>query len=670
MKAGRIVACSAMRERFDMVTLLVLAGCFAASGHARAANLAANGDFSMGQTAWTVWTAFGSPLVTVVGADKSLSIQGVGVFRGGVYQQIRTGGAGMIVTVVGIWRTAQAGAGIRAEVLVINGSRLPVNGEDEIDGARDALRLYSNDAALGWSGVMPKTSPGGYQISFQSAGPTATVILSGGNNGAGAREVLFDNIEVRAVPRPFTLHAVQGGFTLRTLQINNGGSSLAQIEQHPLTRHIYGVGLNHRLYRINPATMTLIDTISVPQLSGNAQGLAFDPANGDVFVSSHNGNIVKGTYNAQTNSFSFALFLDLPEAQLGEEDHGVNALAVRGGLLYINSGSATKQGPEPDYGLNARILTYPLTGGGLPAVRTFARGVRNHFDIAFRADGKLFGVENGPNCHFGEELNLLEEGKHYGFPYLYGSDISGSETSSPNVPCSNPTPPPGMYEPAWGNYGPDARPGPGHDGYEDGGVYHSFQPHSGPDGLDFYEPSRMDPTAAKFPPEFFGRAFVARWGPALPTTPSGRDVLSLRLDDAHQGFVCNTFLYNLDRPIDVLAHYNGKLYVLGYGSPSPLYEFSYAPGPCNPDLAPPTIACPPDVFATPDPEYNMAYNVELGLPVTSDDCEVASVYHNAPTAYPLGETIVTWTVVDLAGNTSTCEQRVIVRHWVPLLSTF
>src|SRR6185295_12390397 len=56
-----------------------------------------------------------------------------------------------------------------------------------------------------------------------------------------------------------------------------------------------------------------------------------------------------------------------------------------------------------------------------------------------------------------------------------------------------------------------------------------------------------------------------------------------------------------------------------------------------------------------------ATGVTLGTPVTSDNCGVASVSSNAPSAYPLGTNAVTWTVTDVSGNTSTCVQRVIVR---------
>ncbi len=52
--------------------------------------------------------------------------------------------------------------------------------------------------------------------------------------------------------------------------------------------------------------------------------------------------------------------------------------------------------------------------------------------------------------------------------------------------------------------------------------------------------------------------------------------------------------------------------------------------------------------------------VNLGTPVTSDNCTIASVTNNAPTAFPVGTTTVTWTVIDASGNTATATQTVTV----------
>ena len=78
------------------------------------------------------------------------------------------------------------------------------------------------------------------------------------------------------------------------------------------------------------------------------------------------------------------------------------------------------------------------------------------------------------------------------------------------------------------------------------------------------------------------------------------------------------------------------------------------------DLTAPTISCPANVTVTAN-AGSTATNVALGSPVTADNCSVASVANNAPAAYPLGATPVTWTVTDGSGNTATCVQTVTVR---------
>jgi hypothetical protein len=61
-----------------------------------------------------------------------------------------------------------------------------------------------------------------------------------------------------------------------------------------------------------------------------------------------------------------------------------------------------------------------------------------------------------------------------------------------------------------------------------------------------------------------------------------------------------------------------------------------------------------------DANICFATGVNLGTPVTADNCTVASVTNNAPAVFPLGTTTILWTVVDQAGNTSTCTQTVTV----------
>lgn len=73
----------------------------------------------------------------------------------------------------------------------------------------------------------------------------------------------------------------------------------------------------------------------------------------------------------------------------------------------------------------------------------------------------------------------------------------------------------------------------------------------------------------------------------------------------------------------------------------------------------PTITAPANVTVNSGVNCNVS-NVTLGSPITSDNCGVTSVTNNAPASFPIGSTIVTWTVTDIHGNTNTATQTVTV----------
>jgi hypothetical protein len=77
------------------------------------------------------------------------------------------------------------------------------------------------------------------------------------------------------------------------------------------------------------------------------------------------------------------------------------------------------------------------------------------------------------------------------------------------------------------------------------------------------------------------------------------------------------------------------------------------------DSTPPTISCPANVTVSAN-AGSTATGVVLGSPVTGDNCGVALVGNNAPSAYPLGANSVIWTVSDGSGNTAACVQSVTV----------
>src|SRR5207247_169488 len=74
----------------------------------------------------------------------------------------------------------------------------------------------------------------------------------------------------------------------------------------------------------------------------------------------------------------------------------------------------------------------------------------------------------------------------------------------------------------------------------------------------------------------------------------------------------------------------------------------------------PSITCPAPVTTNANTGLCIASGVTLGTPATADNCGVASLTNDAPASYPVGTNIVTWTVVDVHGNSNSCPPAVIV----------
>ncbi len=74
----------------------------------------------------------------------------------------------------------------------------------------------------------------------------------------------------------------------------------------------------------------------------------------------------------------------------------------------------------------------------------------------------------------------------------------------------------------------------------------------------------------------------------------------------------------------------------------------------------PTIICATGVSTNPDAGSCAASNVNLGTPVTNDNCGITSVTNNAASAFGIGTSTVTWLVIDVNGNSTSCTQLVTV----------
>lgn len=77
------------------------------------------------------------------------------------------------------------------------------------------------------------------------------------------------------------------------------------------------------------------------------------------------------------------------------------------------------------------------------------------------------------------------------------------------------------------------------------------------------------------------------------------------------------------------------------------------------DTQAPEITAPADITVNADASCQ-ATIASLGTPTAFDNCTVASVTNNAPATFPLGTTVVTWTVSDPSGNTDTDQQVITV----------
>lgn len=55
-----------------------------------------------------------------------------------------------------------------------------------------------------------------------------------------------------------------------------------------------------------------------------------------------------------------------------------------------------------------------------------------------------------------------------------------------------------------------------------------------------------------------------------------------------------------------------------------------------------------------------ATGVNLGTPEATDNCTIASITNDAPASFPIGTTVVTWTITDATGNFTTVTQNVTV----------
>ena len=217
----------------------------------------------------------------------------------------------------------------------------------------------------------------------------------------------------------------------------------------------------------------------------------------------------------------------------GNGNHWTKTLAFGpDGMLYLAQGSTCNICEEDDE-RRATLMRFAADGSG---GEVFATGLRNSVGFDWAPwDGALYATDNGrdmlgddfPVC----ELNRVEEGRFYGWPYFNDNNVPDPDMGSdPMADSRQPTPP-----------------------------VHGFAPHNAPLGISFVNSSN-------WPGDYQRVALVALHGSWNRSTPDGYKVVSLHFTD--DGIEQRDFLtgFNRDgdiigRPVDIAQGPDGAVYV-------------------------------------------------------------------------------------------------------------
>jgi glucose/arabinose dehydrogenase len=246
-------------------------------------------------------------------------------------------------------------------------------------------------------------------------------------------------------------------------------------------------------------------------------------------------------------------------------NHGVSCIAQGpDGAIYVSSGSRTDHGERGNDPRRAPVGETDQTASiwrldpksDNPKLEIFARGIRNAWGFCWDKQGRMLATENGPNANPPEELNLIEQGKHYGFPFVFSDWDHKAYPDQPDAPVDLQIVRPIINE------GPS------------GGVsatqpsLSTFSPHSSPAGIVCLD--------EHFPQKDRGTFLIPRFGQLLAVPDSGFDVLQVRLRDNKTAQV-TTFLKPVPRPLDIHIS-GGKIYLVEYTRQISGGEGAWLPG--------------------------------------------------------------------------------------------
>ncbi len=403
------------------------------------------------------------------------------------------------------------------------------------------------------------------------------------------------------------------------------GGGYVKLVRDPVSHDLFYINSQGQLMRLaltagaQPQQVATIEQIG--EIT-NAAGLACGPDGsiyvvGDKTVDKNFVAYIRKAAPATSGSLTWkTLAVTVPYPASGTQfDHRFNGIAISpdGKYAYVNSGSRSDHGEVEDnkggfpnlreVPLTSAILRVPTDGQDITLPNDesqlkakgyfFADGTRNSYDLEFAPNGDLFGGDNGPDEDFPDELNWIQEGKHYGFPWRFGNDDnpqqfpdydptkdkrleSGFFAVDSGLYHNDPTfpKPPMAFTNPVESMGPDGDQIRGADGsVQDASdskqPTYTFTPHRSPLGLVWDQ-------AGVLTDDLKGDAFILSWGfgaENLKLTDGGQDLLALKLTKKGDNYSAQVtqLIRNFKNPIDAVL-VDHKLYVLDYGGSGTLWE--------------------------------------------------------------------------------------------------
>jgi glucose/arabinose dehydrogenase len=263
--------------------------------------------------------------------------------------------------------------------------------------------------------------------------------------------------------------------------------------------------------------------------SGLKKPHGIDYFNGDLFVGEEHQIIV---YRSIRSDGTFVKKEVIIQGLPSGSGHSTRTVVIGPDeKLYVSIGSSCNVCEEND-SRRASIMRYNMDGTGEEKV---ASGLRNTVGFIFD-DNKIWSVDNGRD-RIGdnipsEEVNLIETGKDYGWPYCYGRGIPNPEFREKNMFCTEQT----------------AFP------------VHEMQAHSAPLGLALSPDQNQWRTYKK-------NLFIAFHGSWNRTVPTGFKIVTINTTQTNAGeqdFISgwlNEDGTHWGRPVDVIFDVRGNLYI-------------------------------------------------------------------------------------------------------------